>query len=78
MKKLHTFASEGTRPGDTPLPGVTVPSCNEAPAFNIVSVYRAEMLSFHRLSILERAADHKYIIIAACQKSTKCGRVFQA
>ncbi len=44
---------------------------------DITKFYRARMLSFHRLSILERAADNKCKIIAACQKSFKCGRVFQ-
>jgi hypothetical protein len=32
---------------------------------------------FHRLSVLERATDHKCIIIAACQKKHQVWEVFQ-
>jgi hypothetical protein len=30
---------------------------------------------FHRLSILERATDHKRTIIAACQESALCVKI---
>jgi hypothetical protein len=38
---------------------------------------RARVHFFHQLSILERAADHKCIIIAACQKKRQVWEVFQ-
>jgi hypothetical protein len=65
LKLLERFIGKKKR-------GVIVPEWYHPVATSLHVIlyllYRAGMPSFHRLSILERAADHKCKIVAACQK----------